>query len=92
MSQSELDQRIREIIFREVSKEREFQLEKHGDEGHSIGAWLLIIEAELNEAKEAAIKPKTGRDNVINEVIQVMAVCCACLEEWGVEEIPGRTV
>lgn len=82
----------RSDIFEAVVKERDFQDSKYGVSGHSIGAWLLIMEAELNEAKEAAIKPKTGRDNVISEIIQCMAVCMACLEQHGVEPIDGRQV
>lgn len=82
----------RSDIFNALVAERNHQDNKHGVEGHSIGAWLLILEFELKEAKEAAIKPKTGRDNVISEVIQCMAVCMACLEQYGVEPIDGRQI
>ena len=82
----------RSDIFNAVVRERNYQDNKHGVGNHSIGSWLLILEAELSEAKEAAIKPKTGRDNVISEVIQCMAVCVACLEQYGIEPINGRQV
>jgi hypothetical protein len=81
--------------FRAIIEEREFQDRKHGhpdDNPHSIGAWLLTIEAELAEAKAAAIKGGEGRDNVINEIIQIAALCVACLEQHGTEPLEGRQV
>ncbi len=83
------------VIIGEILRERKFQDRKHGhpDENpHSIGAWLLTIEAELLEAKTACIKGGKGRDNVINEIKQVAALCVACLEQHGVDPLPGRTV
>jgi hypothetical protein len=82
-------------VMAAIQREREFQDRKHGhprDNPHSIGAWLLTIEDELAEAKKACIKGGTGRDNVVSEIIQIAALCIACLEQHGVEEIPGRTV
>lgn len=78
-----------------VKREREYQDAKHGGvdtNPHSIGAWLLIVESELNEAKEAAIKGGEGRNNVISEIIQIAATCIAALEQHGVAPIDGRTV
>lgn len=79
------------LVVLALKAEREYQKRKYGPDGHTIGGWLLIIESELEEAKLAAIKPATGRDNVISEIIQIMATCCACLEQHGVEPIEGRT-
>lgn len=79
-------------VMAAIKAERDFQDEKHGTDSHPIGSWLLILESELAEAKEAAIKPASGRDNVIAEIIQIAAVCFACLEEHGIEPIEGRTV
>lgn len=79
-------------IIAAVAAERVHQISKHGTDGHSIGSWLLIMEAELEEAKMAAIKPAKGRDNVINEIIQVIATGFACLEQHGVKPISGRQV
>lgn len=79
-------------IIAAVANERAHQIDKHGADGHSIGSWLLIMEAELAEAKTAAIKPAEGRDNVINEIIQVIATGFACLEQHGVKPIGGRQV
>lgn len=79
-------------VISAMQREREYQVAKYGNDGHSIGAWLLVIESELNEAKEAALKPKEGRDNVISEILQVMATCCACLEQHGIAPIGGKQV
>jgi len=81
-----------DAVIRAVMFERIHQIDKHGLGGHSIGAWLLIMEAELAEAKQAAIKPADGRDNVISEIIQVIATGFACLEQYGVKPIQGRQV
>lgn len=78
-----------------VVRERAFQDKKHGhpiDNPHTIGAWILVMEAELAEAKAACIKGGEGRNNVISEIIQVAATAVACLEQHGVDPIPGRTV
>ena len=83
------------VALRAIAREREFQDRKHGhpnDNPHSVGAWLLCIEAELQEAKAACIKGGKGRDNVINEIVQVAALCVACLEQHGINPLPGRTV
>lgn len=82
-------------VMAAIAREREFQDKKHGHpetNPHSIGAWLLVIEAELAEAKRACIKGGEGRDNAISEIVQIAATCVACLEQWGVNPIPGRTV
>lgn len=61
-----------------------------GPGGHELGAWLLVVEKELNEAKEAAtgngLREKKGRHSVRSEIIQIMAVCLAALEQHGVKE------
>lgn len=74
-----------------ILKERYFQDNKHGtiatDGGsHTIGEWLLLIEAELAEAKTALIKGGSGRDSVRSEIVQVAALCMACLEQHGLDD------
>lgn len=63
---------------------------EQGPGGHELGSWLIILEKELDEAKDAAIhggmKGKTGRNTVRHEILQIMAVCCAALEQHGLEE------
>lgn len=81
-----------DAVVDSVLEERIHQIVKHGCGGHPIGSWLLIMEAELQEAKTAAIKPAEGRNNVISEIIQVIATGFACLEQHGVKPIEGRQV
>lgn len=71
-----------------------FEYGEQGPGGHELGAWLLVIEKELNEAKEAATGhglKRTGRHSVRSEILQVMATCCAALEQWGTEEVEVDT-
>lgn len=82
-------------IFTAVLRERKHQDQKHGtidDEGgHELPGWLLVIRKELREAEEAATghgkRTRTGRNSVRAEILQIMAVCCAALEQHGLE--PG---
>ena len=61
-----------------------------GPGGHELAAWLLIIEAELAEAKKAAIhggfQTAQGRDSIRAEIVQIAAVCVAALQQHGVVE------
>jgi len=82
-------------IHEAIEKERMYQDDKHGspeENPHSVAVWLLLMQAELNEALNSAIKGGVGRDNVIKEVIQVVALGIACLEQHGVKELEGRQV
>ncbi len=73
-----------------IGRERLFQDGKYGplaDGGsHTIGEWILLIEAELAEAKNALIKGGIGRDSVRSELVQVAALAVACLEQHGLSE------
>lgn len=73
-------------IFNAVLRERSYQDEKWGWlEGRSVQGWLLVMESELNEAKEAWVK--TGLDEpALREILQLIAVGVACLEEHGIVE------
>lgn len=78
-----------------IKKEREYQDHKHGDIEkfpHEAGTWLLLIEAELTEAKHALIKGGRGRDTWTNELIQVAALCVAAIEQHGMTDKEGRCV
>ena len=84
-------------VIAAIAAERDFQDRKHGSidtgGGHTLGEWVLLIEAELEEAKRALIKGGTGRDRVRSEIVQIAAVCFACLEQHGVDDIEnGRQV
>lgn len=78
-----------------VLGERTYQNIKHGPvdtHGHTIGGWIFVMEAELAEAKLAAIKGGKGRDSVLMEIVQVVATGLACLEQHGIKEIDGRAI
>lgn len=80
-------------VLAAIVEERAYQDRKHGhpdDNPHSMGAWALVIRKELEEFETAIIKGGMGRDNAINELIQIAASCAAALEQWGVEPVTGR--
>lgn len=73
------------IVADAVEKERNFQDKKWGtiyEHPHTILEWIIIMEEELREAKEAFfIRPADKL--MLSEVIQVVAVGHACLEQHG---------
>lgn len=76
-------------VLSAVYKERQFQDAKWGtieERPHSLPEWILIAEAELEEAKRAVIKGGSGRNSVRAEIVQVMAVLQAALEQHGTTE------
>ena len=78
-----------------IGFERSHQNQKHGaieSNPHEAGTWLLLIEAELNEAKHALIKGGVGRDTWTNELIQVAALCSAAVEQHGMTDKEGRAI
>lgn len=75
-----------------IAHERVYQDNKWGtieEHGHSLAEWVLIAEAELNEAKTAVIKGGKGRNSLRSEIIQTIAVLQAALEQHGVEDDDG---
>jgi hypothetical protein len=86
---------IRETVFDAIDEERKFQDRKHGsidEHPHTIGGWLLLIESELEEAKLAAIKGGTGRNAVMQEILQIAATATAAIEQHGLDEETRRPV
>lgn len=72
-------------IFDAVGRERDYQDAKWGANPHTVGEWLLIVESELQEAKGAWFK--IGGDfGALQELLQVIAVGVAALEQHGVVE------
>jgi len=83
----------RDAIYDAIGAERDHQDIKHGSpysNPHQKATWLLLIEAELAEAKLAVIKGGVGRDSWSHELIQVAALCVAALEQHGIEEGNGK--
>ena len=74
----------KEQVYEKITKEREYQDSKWGSvehHPHSIPEWIMIMEAELAEAKHAWLKK--GEYEAKLEMIQVIAVGIAALEQHG---------
>jgi len=88
----------RDDIYGAVNRERDFQDEKWGgveENPHSILEWVTIMERELQEAKEAWFQGPTKdvSEDMLSEIVQVVAVGIACLDQYGyVEGHEGKTV
>lgn len=74
-----------EQVFNAIQRERNFQRQKWGDKLLSLEGYLLIIEGELEEAKQAWRKSK-GNDDCLRELLQVATVCIRALESHGIVE------
>jgi hypothetical protein len=72
-------------VVNAIGRERDYQDCKWGQPNHSVPGWLLILEAELAEAKQGWVKERGDRD-ALREILQVAAVAVACLEQHGVYE------
>lgn len=63
---------------------------RQGPGGHELGAWLIIAEKELDEAKDALVhggsKKIKGRNTIRAELVQLAATCVAALEQHGLQE------
>lgn len=70
-----------------ILAEREHQVRKWGyHHKPSVADYLIVLEAELEEAKIAYVKDIQGDHCVLAEIVQVAAVALACLEAFGVVE------
>lgn len=71
-------------VFEAIVAERARQDEKWGvDRVQSLPGFLLVMESELEEAKRGWQKNLNGKSAPLNEVVQLAAVCFACLEAYG---------
>jgi hypothetical protein len=73
-------------IKESVEGERGYQNRKWGkpaEHPHDVGAWLTIMRVELREAEEAWCHGH-GDWEAMNEILQVVAVGVACMEQHGV--------
>ena len=81
-----------EEVLRRVEAERRFQDAKYlpiEEQVHDRGTWWLLIQAELDEARDALIKGSSdARNSWASELVQVAALCVAALEQHG---DPGNT-
>lgn len=82
---------MNEHIIDAIRRERAFQDLKYGhDRQIDLSTWIMVLESELDEVKHARIKQ--GREHTLQEILQVVAVGVACLEQHGVVERPGIDV
>lgn len=73
----------KEEVYEMLTKQRDHQDRKHADAlSFPLGEWMLLIEDELGEAKEAFCR-KTDRAQTLVELTHVAALCVACLEQHG---------
>lgn len=67
-----------------VVRERRRQDDKWGpNKPQSLPGFLIVLEKELQEAKDAWVKNVTGEHSALNEIVQVAATAVACLEKYG---------
>lgn len=65
-----------------IEEERQYQKDKWGEyKSQSIPGYLLIMKKELEEAEEGWMKNTQGRHSALHEILQVVCVGIACLEE-----------
>ena len=72
-------------VYVEIENERDHQDSKWGPvdkKHHDLPAWMLIMRKELEEAEHAWMKE--GNHNCKKEILQVVAVGIAALEQHGV--------
>lgn len=92
-----LDSNHKAQAIKAILNERDFQDAKWGPieagGGHTLGEWILLLEAELDEAKKALIKGGTGRNSIRSEITQIAAVALSALEQHGVTDTDeGRAI
>jgi hypothetical protein len=78
-------------IMNLIRKEREYQMghglpkaPEHGQR-HSIKDWLRIMRREMVEAENGLQYGSVGRDHPLHEILQVITVGVACLEQHGLD-------
>ena len=76
----------RSEVFKAIEAERDYQISKWGlghDHQQSLIGFVRIAAAELNEAEEAWINGFGNPTPMLQEIVQVAAVCVAALEMFG---------
>jgi len=77
-------------VLRALHSELLYQQAMHGDDRHSVGEWLLIIEKCLDDAKRAW---QSGHNNAwthtLREIRQVAASGVAAMTQCGAENRRG---
>lgn len=81
---------FQEVIIA-IKEERRKQDAKWGslaEKKQSVAGYLLVLENELNEAKQGWMKNVGGRHSSLSEILQIAAVAVAALEQYGDEGNP----
>lgn len=81
----------RKEVYLAINNERDNQDEKYGTldvKKQSVAGYLMILEAEIAEAKAGWMKNKEGKHSALSEIKQVAATAVACLEQYGLEGNP----
>tara|TARA_B100000902_G_C27201945_1_gene859532 strand:- start:302 stop:547 length:246 start_codon:yes stop_codon:yes gene_type:complete len=77
----------KEKILDLISKERDIQDQKWGEQNHDIYKWLAILGEEVGEVNKAVLESKY--DEIINELIQIGAVSVAMIESLERNKVRG---
>ena len=70
-----------------IKLERDYQDSKWGsleEKQQSVAGYLVILEKELEEAKNGWMKNKPGKDSALAEIRQIAAVAIACMQQHGI--------
>lgn len=76
----------RSDVFRAIDVERDYQDEEWGSPAsnpHTIFEWIGIMRKELQEAEDAFFN-RPADELMLQEVLQVVAVGVACMEQHGI--------
>lgn len=74
-------------IYTAIMRERNYQDLKYGDlqtKRHHITSWITIMRRELAEAEDAWLKKNDVE--ALKEILQVVAVGFACMQQHGIQE------
>lgn len=74
----QVSQKLRQVVIA-ILRERRFRKRQYGPRADlSVSTWLLLLEAEMDEAKRAW--HKGGEAAALAQIVQVAALAVACLE------------
>lgn len=76
-------------IIEAIRRERKYQIEKYGQRWRPISSYILLIRSELDEVEKGW--NKEGDMKALEELLQVIALGVACLEDHGIVERPEIT-
>lgn len=80
-----------EDVTAAVQRERIWKMRKWGASRHEVGAWLLLIQAEMHEVLEARMADPEG-PAAREELLQVLTLAMACLAEHDLDPMPPLAI